>query len=196
MAPAFCFLAGVGLAEGLRRRLPARLLPAGLLGLAGAFAMIPLICTVRDVAHPYYSIDEETHRKVARTLAARTSPDDEWLLFNGLERMPVADRHLMLQPWLQQEAEFRFCLLQQARCPLRPVYNPFQVKADPSRKTTWLIVHKPGFDNFPENVKAALIEQLTRQRTPPRHFTFRMSGQETIEVYAFPQLDPHPDSAG
>src|SRR5260370_36422250 len=109
----------MGLAEEIRRRLPARFVPLGFLSLAGALAIIPVAGIVRDIVLPYYSADDAVHRRVARTLAAQTMPNDEWLVFNGVHDVPVWDKKLMLESWLQQESEFRFYLLQQARWPVR-----------------------------------------------------------------------------
>jgi hypothetical protein len=185
MAPSFCLLAGVGLAAGLKRLLPARLVRAGFFTLAGALGLIPLLGMGINLAKPYRSIDEVQHRQAIRRLARESLPGDRWLIYNGLGGLPRW-HEMMLSPWLQQEAEVRFYLLQQARVPIEWITDPLRIdRLGAGTGRLWLITHRTGVPLFPDNVLGYMRMVLARKRGEPRHERIAFSAREEIEVDLF-----------
>jgi 4-amino-4-deoxy-L-arabinose transferase-like glycosyltransferase len=151
MAPAFCLLSGEGIMALLQLRHCAN---RGPLFVGGVLAIVPLICTAFNVATPYKAYDDVLHRSVARWVAERSAPGDQWVVFNGASPPPLV-KDLMVMPWLQRVAEARFYLLNYAPVPLRWEPDPATVVRCPGGKV-WLIIQNhgdPGF--FPEDRLAA-----------------------------------------
>jgi hypothetical protein len=185
MAPSFCMLGGLGAAACVKWLLGRRLAPAGLLCSAGALGLIPIVGMGVDLARPYRSQDDLEHRRIVRTLAAATDRSDQWLIYNGLAELPRWSE-MMLSPWVQQEAEVRFYLLQQAPVPIQWVKDPVRVdQLDTGGGRLWLITHKSGFPLFPENVLAYVRDTLAARRGAPRRERFKFRAREEIEVDVF-----------
>ncbi|HEV3121864.1 MAG TPA: glycosyltransferase family 39 protein [Isosphaeraceae bacterium] len=188
MAPSFCLLAGVGLAASLKRVVPARFARAGFFALAGALGLIPLLGMAINLVKPYRSVDDVHHRQAIRRLASESRPGDRWLVYNGLDGLPRWPG-MMLSPWLQQEGEVRFYLLQQARVPLQWIGDPLRIESlAKGTGRIWLITHKTGFPNFPDNVLAYMRLVLTMKRGAPRHERIALNAPEQLEVDVFPAL--------
>ena len=108
----------------------------------GVLAIVPLICTAFNVATPYKAYDDVLHRSLARWVAARSTPGDQWVVFNGASPPPLV-KDLMVMPWLQRVAEARFYLLKYAPVPLRWEPDPETVVPNPGGKI-WLIIQNHG----------------------------------------------------
>ena len=98
MAPAFCLLVGEGIMALLELR---RWTRRGPLIVAGFLALVPLVCTVFNMASPYKAYDDVQHRSLARWVARQTAPGDQWIVFNGASPPPLV-KDLMVMPWLQR----------------------------------------------------------------------------------------------
>jgi hypothetical protein len=139
MAPAICLLVGEGLMALLQLRLWTS---RGPVIVAGMLATIPLTCTAFNVACPYKAYDDVLHRRLARWVAARTAPGDQWVVFNGASPPPPV-KDLMVMPWLQRVGEAHFYLL---------IYAPVPVRWEPAVETVipntddkiWLIIQNHG----------------------------------------------------
>ena len=120
----------------------------------GVLAIVPLICTAFNVATPYKAYDDVLHRSLAHWVAARSTPGDQWVVFNGASPPPLV-KDLMVMPWLQRVAEARFYLLRDAPVPLRWEPDPATVVPDPGGKI-WFIIQNHGDPAFfPEDRLAA-----------------------------------------
>ena len=160
MAPAFCLLSAEGIMAGMQLR---HYTSRGPLIVGGALAIVPLICTAFNVATPYKAYDDVLHRSVVRSVAARSTPGDQWVVFNGASPPPIV-KDLMVMPWLQRVAEARFYLLKYAPVPLRWEPDPATVGPNPSG-SIWLIIQNHGDpEYFPEDrliaYQRALDERL------------------------------------
>ena len=105
-------------------------------------AVVPLICTAFNVATPYKAYDDVLHRSLARWVAARTRPGDQWVVFDGASPLPLV-KDLMVMPWLQRVAEARFYLLKYSPVPLRWEPDP-QTIARTGDGRIWLIIQNHG----------------------------------------------------
>ena len=116
-------------------------------------------------------------------ISARASlPGDRWLIYNGLAGLPRWPG-MMLSPWLQQEGEVRFYLLQQAPVPVEWVVDPLRIhQLGAGRGRLWLITHKCGFPNFPDNVLGYMRTVLAQKRGQPHHERIAFGAPEEIEV--------------
>ena len=116
---------------------------------AGLLAMIPFVCTAFNVASPYKAYDDVLHRSLARWVASRSAPGDQWVVFNGASPPPPV-KDLMVMPWLQRVGEAHFYLLKYAPVPLRWEPAPETVVPNLGGKI-WLIIQNHGdADYFPE----------------------------------------------
>jgi 4-amino-4-deoxy-L-arabinose transferase-like glycosyltransferase len=168
MAPAFCLLSGEGIMALMQIR---HCTSGGPLIVGGVLAIVPLICTAFNVATPYKAYDDVLHRSLARSVAERSAPGDQWVVFNGASPPPLV-KDLMVMPWLQRVAEARFYLLSYAPVPLRWEPDPDTVIPNPGGKI-WLIIQNHGDPAyFPEDRLAsyqrAFVERLGRPSTTTR----------------------------
>jgi hypothetical protein len=164
MAPAFCLLTGEGIMALLQLRQWSSRGP--LIG-AGLLALIPLVCTAFNVASPYKAYDDVLHRNLARWVATRTAPGDQWVVFNGASPPPPV-KDLMVMPWLQRVGEAHFYLLKYAPVPLHWEPAPETVVPNVGGKI-WLIIQNYGdADYFPEGrllaYQGAFDERFGRPR--------------------------------
>jgi hypothetical protein len=168
MAPAFCLLTGEGIMALLQLRQWSSRGP--LIG-AGLLALIPLVCTAFNVASPYKAYDDVLHRNLARWVATRTAPGDQWIVFNGASPPPPV-KDLMVMPWLQRVGEAHFYLLKYAPVPLH--WEPAPETVVPNiGGTIWLIIQNYGdADYFPEGrllaYQGAFDERFGRPRKTTR----------------------------
>ncbi|HEX3450118.1 MAG TPA: glycosyltransferase family 39 protein [Isosphaeraceae bacterium] len=168
MAPAFCLLTGEGIMSLLQLRQWSSRGP--LIG-AGLLALIPLVCTAFNVASPYKAYDDVLHRNLARWVATRTAPGDQWVVFNGASPPPPV-KDLMVMPWLQRVGEAHFYLLKYAPVPLHWEPAPETVVPNIGGKI-WLIIQNYGdADYFPEGrllaYQGAFEERFGRPRKTTR----------------------------
>ena len=167
MAPAFCLLIGEGIMALLQLR---HCTSRGPLIVGGVLAIVPLICTAFNVATPYKAYDDVLHRSLARWVAARSAPGDQWVVFNGASPPPLV-KDLMVMPWLQRVAEARFYLLNYAPVPLRWEPDPETVVPNPGGKI-WLIIQNHGDQAyFPADRLAAYQRAFDERLGPPRTTT-------------------------
>jgi hypothetical protein len=186
MAPAFCLLAGEGLAFLLRSF---RELERGALALAGALGLVPLALAACDAARPYSRPGDVEFRQFARELAAQAAPGDRWVYFDGAQPLPRYP-DLMLSIWVQRVAKLRFSLLSQAPVPLLYQPDPGSLEPSPSGRT-FLIVHDHGFGPlYPrthrENYEAILRYRLGASRTATRE----LAGGSKVTVSVFEAASP------
>jgi hypothetical protein len=179
MAPTFCLLIGEGIMGLLQLRQLAR---HGPLIVGGMLAAITVACMAANVISPYKAYDDILHRSAARWVAARTTPGDQWVVFNGASPPPLV-KGLMVMPWLQRVAEARFYLMQYAPVPLRWEPDPETVVPGPGGKV-WLLIQDHG-DNayFPHARLEGYQRALTDRLGPPRVTTiFRLPRDERWSI--------------
>ncbi len=164
MAPAFCLLIGEGIMAVLQLR---RWTRRGPIVVAGVLATVALICMIANLVSPYKAYDDVLHRGLARWVADRTGPRDQWVVFNGASP-PPALKDLMVMPWLQRVAEARFYLLNYAPVPVRWEPDPETIGPVPGGKI-WLIIQDHGDpDYFPRDRGSAYERALDQRLGPPR----------------------------
>ena len=190
MAPAFCLLAGVGLVAllrrlaGGRRRRGYRL---ATLTLAGMMA----VATVVNVALPYKNFEDGENRRGVVDLAGLARPGDRWIVYDGVEELPVS-RKLMLEHWLQQMAEVRYNIL--AKAPVPVVWMPDEDQVEPAPAgRTWLIVHRSGCPAFDEGRLERLKRRLAGRLGSPEVRVERLTRGEAIEAFEYPLPWPVPE---
>jgi hypothetical protein len=170
MAPPFCLLIGEGIMALLQLR---HWTSRGPFVVGGVLAIVPMICTAFNVATPYKAYDDVLHRSVARWLAARTAPGDQWIVFNGASPPPLV-KDLMVMPWLQRVAEARFYLLNYAPVPLRWEPDPETVVPN-ARGKIWLIVQNHGDVDYFPHYRSVTYQQAFDERLGPPLTTTRFA---------------------
>ncbi len=187
MAPAFCLLAGVGLVALIRRLRGARRQRAYRLSTIALVGMI-LVATVVNVAWPYKNFEDGENRRAVVDLARLARPGDRWVVYDGVERLPVSEK-LMLEHWLQQMAEVRYNVL--ARAPVPVLWMPAEGTLEvPESGRTWLIVHRSGCPEFDEGRLDRLKGELAARLGPPRPRVDRLTRGESIEAFEYPAPAP------
>ena len=185
MAPAFCLLIGEGIIAFLQPRLWAR---RGPIVVATVLAAVAVVCMVFNVISPYKAYDDLWHRNLVRAIAGRTSPQDQWVVFNGASPPPLL-KGLMVMPWLQRVAEARFYLLRVAPVPL--YFEPDPATLDPlPGGTIWLIVQNHGdAAYFPQARLSEYQRTLDERLGPPRTTTlFRLPRNEIWSICKYEKL--------
>ncbi len=158
LAPAICLLAGAGISELVLRLSIPRFKRFNYAIITAGFVIAALAGAVFSIAVPYKDIDDRELRDVVRAIAAKTEPGDRWVVLNGLTALP-RDNGIMLKPWLQHTAQFRYYVLCDASVPF--VWNPEPHTQLPSHSgRTWLIVHDAGFEEFLDSVPQQFKSQL------------------------------------
>ena len=190
LAPAVCFLAGVGTASIIRRvecwwpvvnLKPRRLTP---FALAGAMALIPLIGLTIDLAMPWKGRDEVVIRRMVNELAAASRPGDRWILFNGATPPPRL-RDLMIRDWMQQVAEIRYYVQWLAPVPVYWAPDP-DVSWPEISGRTWFIVHKHDYEGYPADRPPLYRERFARLWGKPTRKVYSLGvGTETVEVECY-----------
>jgi hypothetical protein len=164
MAPAFCLLMGGGIVGVLLNR---RLIRYGPLVVAVLLAVVTVTFTALDFAKPYSTEDNVEHRRLARMIASRTTPGDQWIVFNSVTPPPMIS-DLMITRWLQRVAVVRFYLLSYAPVSLRWEPDPVTVIPRPGGRV-WLIIQRHGENRFfSEDRLAAYQCDLEKRLGPPR----------------------------
>jgi hypothetical protein len=182
MAPAFCLLTGEGIMAALQLR---RWASHGPLVAGGVFATVALVCMVFNVVSPYKAYDDVLHRRVARWVAARTKPGDEWIVFNGASPLPIL-KNLMVMPWIQRVGEAHYYLLTCSPVPVRWQPDPETIVPNGGGKV-WLVVQNHGDAGYFPKESLANYERELRQRLgPPRATTrFELPRGETWSIAEF-----------
>ena len=184
MAPAFCLLAGVGLAWAIRqlrrarRRRVARLVAIGL-------GSMMVVATVVNLGWPYKNYEDLLNREAVGDLAGLARPGDRWVIYDGVAELPMT-RRLMLEHWLQQMAEVRYNVLARSPVPMdwMPEEGRVGAEAAPGGRT-WLIVHRSGCLSFDEPRLDRLKASLGRGSGPPEARVIRLTRGESIEAFAY-----------
>lgn len=187
MAPAFCLLAGLGAVRLIRRltgRRRRRVYRLAVLSLAGMM----LVATVVNVAWPYKNYEDTLNREAVESLAGLASPGDRWVVYDGVEELPVSNS-LMLEHWLQQMAEVRYNVL--ARAPVPVEWMPAEDRVEVAEHgRTWLIVHRSGCPRFDEARLGRLKARLGERLGSPKVRVERLTRGETIESFEYPAPSP------
>ena len=188
MAPAFCLLAGVGLAGLLRRILRDRANWGLYVGTA-VFAAIVVGGTVDDIVRPQKKLSDQINRQEVRGLGEATLANDQWVIFNALEAVDYAPD---IHRYGGSGARFRYYVRR---------FGPSGVRWGPRAEEvgggkagyTWLLVYtdnKRPFDRdqweaYLSVVKERLGEPEVRRikvgeaKDEPKRY------EESIEVYRF-----------
>lgn len=189
VAPAFCLLAGLGLATAIKASLQPRRVPQGIRIATLVLIGIAFVGIARDVAKPYKTISDRENRRVLRWLAENTGPRDQWISFN----VPTAGVQHADDIYLRGggAARYRLYLHRLAPVPLLWAPPPLEVR-HPAGGRTWLINfrdarHTEG-SPFPEKALADYVEILARTSGPPRHQVFALDKDQSIEFYQFPAV--------
>jgi hypothetical protein len=181
MAPAFCLLAGLGLASALKAVLPDRWVPAGVLAAGLVMVIIAVGGIVRDIGKPYKTFSDQENRRVIRWLRDQTSPNDQWVVFSGQKNLPHAPE---ISVWGGSALRFRFYLRNLAPVPIQWAPVPAEVQAAKNGRT-WFVVYKDNRWDFPEPLFAPYLAALTQRLGQPRLHAFRLGRREAINVYEF-----------
>jgi 4-amino-4-deoxy-L-arabinose transferase-like glycosyltransferase len=187
MAPSFCLLAGIGLVSLIRKlREPnrPRAYRITTLTLVGMIAL----ATVVNVGWAYKNYEDTLNRLSVERLADLARPGDLWVVYDGVETLPVS-KGLMLEHWLQQMAEVQYNVL--AKAPVPVVWMPSNASV-PSSTTgrTWLIVHRSGCRAFDEGRLVQLKKVLGDCLGAPQSRVDRLTRGETIESFEYSAPGP------
>jgi hypothetical protein len=82
MAPAFCLLAGVGLAQALKIFLPKRLIGLGVISAAGFIFLIMGSGALVDIIRPYKELPDYHLRQAFQGMIRQSSSHDQWIVFS------------------------------------------------------------------------------------------------------------------
>jgi 4-amino-4-deoxy-L-arabinose transferase-like glycosyltransferase len=178
MAPAIGLLTGEGVTAVFRRL---RWLARGPVVVAGLLALIPIVYTVLDLAMPYIRRDDVEHRRLARLLADRTAPGDQWVVFNSATPPPHVPE-LMVTRWIQRVAEVRFYLLSYAPVPTRWEPDPETVQPIPGGSVWFLIQRHGSVKYFAEGRLAAYQRILDERLGRPEMTRFSLADNESLVV--------------
>lgn len=180
MAPAFCLLAGHGLYVALKRLAPLRhrwlvYAPAGLrkLDWRATPAMLSVallliaICGVgvyRDVREPARSPEVARSREVVRQIAARTTAQDRWIVFNATTPVDYAP---YLGDWMGVGGQWVFDVLRFApvRCDWAP--QPSEVNKPAGRVILLAYEYSGKKAAFPETQLETYLRALTARLGEP-----------------------------
>jgi hypothetical protein len=190
MAPAFCFLAGVGASTLVGRLVRPRRRYFTAMGLAGALGIAIVVSATVDVALPYKNFEDLENRRAARALALLAKPGETWLLHDGIDAWPD-DKGLMLEHWLQQVAEVRYNLEATAPGPFVRL-GPTTPAIPPGSGRIWLIVHRSGFPGFSEAELQARLTDLGTRFGEARLYQFPLTRGESIDAFEFYQAKSSP----
>lgn len=186
MAPAFCLLAGVGLAAALKASLPRRRVPSAIRVAAMMMAVIAIAGISSDILHPYKTFSDQENRSVIRLLTDRTTPRDQWVVFNALTDLPYAPNLLR---WGGPAARFRFYLTRLAPVPIQWAPRPTEVTGA-SGGRTWLIAYRDERVPFEKDLLPPYLQALTERLGQPRRYFFPLGDREAMDLYAFLPRDP------
>lgn len=182
VAPAFCLLAGLGLATILRVSFPARRVPRAMRVATLVLASCAVIGIVADVIRPYKTFADWENRRVLRLLAEKTGPQDQWVSFN------VPDHGIQHADNFYRRgghgARHRLYLHRLAPVPLLWGPPAEQLRHPPGGRT-WLIVYRDNRGGFPEQALHRYVEVLSETGGTPRHEVFTFAKDQWIEVYEF-----------
>ncbi len=185
MAPAFCLLAGVGLAGVIRRFLDARMQGRGLVIATGVWTLLAGGGAVHCVVRPYKEGPDFENRRVMQTLAAQSRPGDQWVVYNSLRPTPWArDKFVSLGG---SGARFRYYTMR---------YAPGQVHWSPrpddfqAHGTVWLLAYHDNEQALSSDQFARYVADMSHRLGKPRdHFMFELGRSkgpvEAVEAYVY-----------
>lgn len=180
MAPAFCLLAGHGLyillkwlaplrhrwlpyAPAVARRFDWRATPA-ILSVSAPLLAICGLGVYRDIREPARSPEVARSRDAVREIAARTRPEDRWVVFNATTPVEYAP---YLGDWMGVGGQWVFDVLRFApvRCDWAP---PPQTVEKPVGRVILLVYEYSGKKaTFPETMLEAYLRELTNRLGDP-----------------------------
>jgi len=181
MAPAFCWLAGLGLRTALAACLRPRAAVRGVQIAAGFLLLIVLAGIARDLMQPYKSLADRNNRQTIRLLADQAKPHDRWIVFQGLRPCDYAPE---IASYGGFGARFRFYVSTLAPVPVSWAPPPDHLPANPAA-TTWFIVYRGYYRSFPEQQVVEYVKALTTRLGEPDRQTYILDDIERIEVYRF-----------
>jgi hypothetical protein len=187
LAPAICWLAGLGLHSIFQSTIIADRRPLARRIAVIVFAVFAIATTVESVVKPYKDKNVVRSRAAVRDLAARTKAEDRWVLFN-------ADREVDYAPYLGAwggiGSVFVFDVLRFAPVPLQ--WSPPPGEVTPSASgNVWLLVYyvKHPKAEFPQQLLDDYVHELTIRFGEPELERFPVKDEktkiETIIVYCF-----------
>ncbi len=188
MAPAFCLLAGVGLITTLRFFLKERFLRASYIAVL-VLAVIGMAGTVSDILLPQKKFSDRANRDAMHTLAGRTAPHDQWIIFNATDAVPYAPD---IRSWGGSGA--RFCYYVYQLGPENVHWSPPAKQITrPDVGRTWLVIYRDNKNPFPQELLDRYLKTTRRRLGKPQPYWFELTsprdpprGQtEAIEVYEF-----------
>ncbi|MHC4982017.1 MAG: ArnT family glycosyltransferase [Planctomycetota bacterium] len=191
MAPAFCLLAGLGLAAALRALVRPRGVPNAFRIAAGVLMIIALVGIANDIRRPYKKEASLRNRRAVRDLVAKSRPEDEWIFYNALRDVPYAPN---LVDFKGSGAALRYHVRRFAPVPVRwgPKVDDLSLKPD---GRILFIVYYDNDVPFPEQLFESYFRDATRRlgrprKWPPYIFTSpkdpKRGELEQLEVYEFP----------
>jgi hypothetical protein len=178
MAPSFCLLTGIGFVSLLRKLQGGRRIRVERFARFGLIGLI-VLGTVVNVGWPYKNYEDTLNRQAIESLARLARPGDLWVVYDGVETLPVSNG-LMLEHWLQQMAEVEYNVL--AKTPVALFWMPSNDSV-PVSKTgrTWLIVHRSGSPAFDQGRLDRLEQVLNERLGTPRIRVERLTRGESID---------------
>lgn len=163
MAPAFCLLAGVGIAKAIS------LLP-GVHRLRGVYiitlvlALMAAAGMAMDIGRPYKELDARDCRNALGALAKATGPNDRWVVFNSLEPVDYAPA---IRDAKGSGASFLYYM--RYLSPVHTDWAPPVRQVDlPAGGRVWLIAYYDNDRPMPQDQLDAYLAGLTARLGKPR----------------------------
>jgi hypothetical protein len=181
-APAVCLLAGVGVWAVLRRWFDSIRAERGFLIAAGVLVAIGAAGMARDIVRPTKTAADAENRRVLRALAANTSPNDRWIIFNN---EGDSSRGSFIGAYGGLGARFRFYV--HTLSPVLTVWapDPTKVKPPESQGRVLLLAYEADFGPGRSEELAGYVQQMTIRFGSPQAETYRLDHNERILAYWF-----------
>jgi hypothetical protein len=182
MAPSFCLLAGIGVVRLIRRLNGVRRVRVDRVARIALASMV-VVSIVVNLGWPYKNYEDTLNRQAVEELAHLARPGDLWVVYDGVETLPVSNG-LMLEHWLQQMAEVKYNVL--AKAPVPVVWMPAE-GATPASNTgrTWLVVHQSGCPAFDQRRLERLEKAWSDRLGPPRRRFWRLTRRESVAAFEY-----------
>jgi hypothetical protein len=188
MAPAFCLLAGAGVATCLKL-LPRRLAPEGFRLAALLIALAAVIGIVGNLVEPYKGPGDRDNLRAVKDMVAHSRPGDRWVVFNSLRPVPYATS---LYSAAGEGARFQFYIRKLSPVPVD--WSPAPAEIAPTEGgRTWLLAYR---HHLPEanrdDLLAAYVREVSARLGRPERRHYEVTSPErgrpnaAIEVYEYP----------
>lgn len=139
MAPAFCLLAGLGLAALLHRYVAAPHRRGALRVAAAVFVVIAIGSAVRDLIEPFKKQANAEARRVVTALGQEVRPDDRFIIFNAID--PDVRYAPFIAPWRGDGAQLIYYLTRFVAAPLEWSPPPESLARRREDQTVWLLFY-------------------------------------------------------